>query len=68
MPILEPNAMSLATVSSQGQPSLRTVLLKSHDANGFVFFTNLESCKLRETSMLTRSLCSRSRGWRWSGR
>jgi pyridoxamine 5'-phosphate oxidase len=46
--ILEPNAMSLATVSSSGEPSLRTVLLKSYDANGFLFFTNLESQKARE--------------------
>jgi pyridoxamine 5'-phosphate oxidase len=46
--IVEPNAMSLATVSAEGQPSLRTVLLKSYDARGFVFFTNLESRKARE--------------------
>jgi pyridoxamine 5'-phosphate oxidase len=46
--ILEPNAMSLATVAAEGQPSLRTVLLKSYDADGFVFFTNLESRKARE--------------------
>jgi len=44
----EPNAMSLATVSAQGQPSLRTVLLKRYDENGFVFFTNLESRKAQE--------------------
>ena len=43
--IIEPNAMSLATVSADGQPTLRTVLLKSFDARGFVFFTNLESRK-----------------------
>ena len=42
------NAMSLATVSVQGQPSLRTVLLKAYDRRGFVFFTNLESRKSRE--------------------
>jgi len=46
--ILEPNAMSLATASRAGRPSLRTVLLKSFDARGFVFFTNLESRKGRE--------------------
>jgi len=46
--ILEPNAMSLATVSPQGQPSLRTVLLKSYDTDGFVFFTNFQSRKARE--------------------
>ena len=46
--IFQPNAMSLATVSAAGQPSLRTVLLKRYDAGGFVFFTNLESRKARE--------------------
>ncbi|WP_295544004.1 pyridoxamine 5'-phosphate oxidase [uncultured Thiohalocapsa sp.] len=44
----EPNAMSLATVDADGQPSLRTVLLKLYDANGFVFFTNYESRKARQ--------------------
>lgn len=41
----EPNAMTLATVDSQGRPLQRTVLLKSFDARGFVFFTNLNSRK-----------------------
>ena len=40
-----PNAMSLATVCSSGVPSLRTVLLKIFDKNGFVFFTNYKSKK-----------------------
>lgn len=44
----EPNAMSLATVDPDGQPSLRTVLLKLYDADGFVFFTNYESRKARQ--------------------
>ena len=44
----EPNAMSLATVSAEGQPTLRTVLLKLFDRNGFVFFTNYGSRKARE--------------------
>ena len=41
---LEPdaNAMSLATASAAGQPSVRTVLLKYMDKSGFVFYTNLE--------------------------
>lgn len=43
-------AMSLATVSSDGQPSLRTVLLKFFDSTGFVFYTNQESRKAREIS------------------
>lgn len=46
--LLEPNAMSLATASVEGRPSLRTVLLKHWDERGFVFFTNLESRKARE--------------------
>jgi pyridoxamine 5'-phosphate oxidase len=41
----EPNAMSLATVAPDGQPYLRTVLLKLYDRQGFVFFTNYESRK-----------------------
>ncbi|GBF81038.1 pyridoxamine 5'-phosphate oxidase [Aphanothece sacrum] len=44
----EPNAMSLATASSQGEPSLRTVLLKYFDDKGFVFFTNYESKKAQQ--------------------
>jgi pyridoxamine 5'-phosphate oxidase len=46
--LIEPNAMSLATVDAQGRPSLRTVLAKQFDARGFVFFTNLESRKSHE--------------------
>ncbi len=44
----EPNAFSLATVSADSQPSLRTVLLKYFDQNGLVFFTNYESNKAME--------------------
>jgi pyridoxamine 5'-phosphate oxidase len=40
-----PNAMTLATVSAEGRPSTRMVLLKGHDAQGFVFYTNFESQK-----------------------
>lgn len=43
--ILEPNAMSLATVDIDNRPALRTVLLKYFDERGFVFFTNLGSAK-----------------------
>lgn len=46
--IPEPNGMSVATVGHDGQPSLRTVLLKTYDENGFVFFTNYESKKAKE--------------------
>jgi pyridoxamine 5'-phosphate oxidase len=43
--IPEPNAMSLATVAEDGQPWVRTMLLKLYDEQGFVFFTNYESRK-----------------------
>lgn len=46
----DPNAMSLATVSGDGRPSVRTVLLKGMDAGGFVFFTNYDSRKARDLS------------------
>ncbi|HEV2131373.1 MAG TPA: pyridoxamine 5'-phosphate oxidase [Longimicrobiaceae bacterium] len=46
--ILEPTAMTLATVGEGGRPSARVVLLKGFDARGFVFYTNLESRKGRE--------------------
>lgn len=41
----DPNAMAVATVDADGRPSVRMVLLKGHDAAGFVFYTNLESRK-----------------------
>ncbi|MDX9835367.1 MAG: pyridoxamine 5'-phosphate oxidase [Desulfobulbus sp.] len=44
----EPNAMTLATVGDDAQPTLRTVLLKLFDENGFVFYTNYGSCKARQ--------------------
>lgn len=44
----DPNAMALATVGADGLPSLRMVLLKGYDAEGFVFYTNLESRKGRQ--------------------
>ncbi len=40
-----PNAMSLSTVSGNGSPASRMVLLSSFDERGFVFHTNYESCK-----------------------
>jgi len=46
--IAEPNAMVLATVSPEGQPHARFVLLKGFDAKGFVFFTNTCSEKGRD--------------------
>jgi pyridoxamine 5'-phosphate oxidase len=43
--ILEPNAMTLATVNSAGSPCARMVLLKEYDERGFTFFTNYNSHK-----------------------
>ncbi|WP_338242099.1 pyridoxamine 5'-phosphate oxidase [Aurantiacibacter hainanensis] len=41
----DPNAMALATATPDGAPSVRMVLLKGHDARGFVFYTNAGSRK-----------------------
>ncbi len=41
----DPNAFALSTVSSDGRPSSRILLLKDFDENGFVFYTNYESRK-----------------------
>ena len=43
--ILEPNAMTLATINSEGKPVARIVLLKNLDDQGFIFFTNYNSQK-----------------------
>jgi pyridoxamine 5'-phosphate oxidase len=43
--ITEPNAMTLATASTDGMPAARIVLLKDFDNSGFVFFTNYNSYK-----------------------
>jgi pyridoxamine 5'-phosphate oxidase len=43
--ISDPNAMVVATATSDGRPSLRTVLLKGVDPRGFVFYTNKDSRK-----------------------
>ncbi|HVS15556.1 MAG TPA: pyridoxamine 5'-phosphate oxidase [Thermoanaerobaculia bacterium] len=43
--IEDPNAMVVSSVSAEGQPSSRVVLLKGFDERGFVFYTNLESRK-----------------------
>jgi pyridoxamine 5'-phosphate oxidase len=45
--LIEPNAMTLATVDEDGQPWTRTVLLKACDGRGFSFFTNYTSAKGR---------------------
>lgn len=46
--IIEPNAMTIATATKAGIPSVRVVLLKEFDETGFTFFTNYKSRKGRE--------------------
>ena len=46
--IQDPTAMSVATVSPEGKPWQRMVLLKGFDEQGFVFYTNLGSRKAKE--------------------
>lgn len=51
----EPNAMTLSTVTSDGAPDARIVLLKGVDAAGFRFFTNYESAKGRHLAAEPRA-------------
>ena len=51
----EANAMTVATATADGRPSARTVLLKSFDARGFVFYTHLHSHKGRELAANPRA-------------
>ena len=46
--LFQPNGMILATVSAEGRPAARTVLLKEYDEQGFAFFTNYNSYKAQE--------------------
>jgi pyridoxamine 5'-phosphate oxidase len=46
--LIEPNAMTLATVGQDLKPTQRTVLLKRYDENGFVFFSNYGSKKSKQ--------------------
>ncbi len=48
--ILEPNAMTLATVNKEHQPSSRVVLLKEIESDGIVFYTNYNSQKAQDIS------------------
>jgi pyridoxamine 5'-phosphate oxidase len=47
----EPNAMILATATKDGKPSVRALLLKGFDENGFIFYTNYESRKGKEIAL-----------------
>ena len=48
--IAEPNGFSLCTVSPESKPTQRTVLMKSYDEKGFVFYTNHHSRKGKQLS------------------
>jgi pyridoxamine 5'-phosphate oxidase len=50
----EPNAMVVSTVSADGAPSSRAVLMKSYDAEGLVFYTNTDSRKGSEIGVESR--------------
>ena len=55
---INPNAAALATATPDGRPSVRMVLLKAVDENGFVFYSNTESRKGQELAVNPRaSLC-----------
>jgi pyridoxamine 5'-phosphate oxidase len=54
-PLPEPTAMVLATVSASGRPRARTVLLKSYDSAGFVFYTNRASRKGTDLAEVPRA-------------
>ncbi len=62
----EPNAMALATADRSGAPTVRFVLLKGFDANGFCFYTNYGSRKSRELDADAR--CGLVFAWHPMGR
>ena len=51
----EPTAMVLATISAEGRPRARTVLLKAHDQSGFTFYSNRTSRKGRDLAANPRA-------------
>jgi pyridoxamine 5'-phosphate oxidase len=51
----EPTAMALATVSADGRPRARMVLLKGYDAGGFTFYTNRTSRKASDLAEVPRA-------------
>jgi len=63
---VNPNAMALATATAEGVPSVRMVLLKDADTQGFVFYTNLASQKVAE--LTTNPACSLCFYWKSIGR
>lgn len=55
VPLPEPTAMVLATVSASGRPRARTVLLKHYDSGGFTFYTNRTSRKGTDLAEVPRA-------------
>jgi pyridoxamine 5'-phosphate oxidase len=55
VPLPEPTAMVLATVSGSGRPRARTVLLKAYDSGGFTFYTNRTSRKGSDLAEVPRA-------------
>ncbi len=53
--LAEPTAMVLATVSAEGRPRARTVLLKAHDQSGFTFYSNRTSRKGQDLAATPRA-------------
>jgi pyridoxamine 5'-phosphate oxidase len=53
--IRQPEAVAVATATAAGAPSVRMVLMKSYDENGFVFFTNYDSRKGAELTANPRA-------------
>ncbi|HEY0414383.1 MAG TPA: pyridoxamine 5'-phosphate oxidase [Allosphingosinicella sp.] len=51
----DPSAVALATADAAGRPSVRMVLMKGHDARGFVFYTNFDSRKSEELAANPRA-------------
>jgi pyridoxamine 5'-phosphate oxidase len=49
--VAEPNAVQLATADDRGRPSVRTVLVKTIDERGIVFYTGYESAKGRDLAV-----------------
>lgn len=59
--IVEPNAMILSTVTKDGRPRARTVLLKERVGDEFVFYTNYQSDKARELEATSQAALT----WLW---
>tara|TARA_B100000029_G_scaffold427131_1_gene436389 strand:- start:133 stop:756 length:624 start_codon:yes stop_codon:yes gene_type:complete len=56
--INDPNAVALGTANNEGYPSVRMVLLKDYDDNGFVFYTNFNSDKSKAIKLNPKiSMC-----------